>query len=84
MTTGKELYNILTDYAEDTEDRWHVDNSLIDLVIRRCHEIIDDPDEANEKAELINSFDGDEQVEWLLSAGMTADEIKEFVGKVAF
>jgi hypothetical protein len=82
--TGSELYDLLTDNAEDTENRWRVDDTIIDFVIRRCHEIIEDPEEANEKAELVNSFDSDEQIEWLLSAGVTVEEIKEFVGKVVF
>lgn len=84
----KELYNELTGHTEDTEERFDVDNKIIDLVIFRCHEIIgpvDGEEIANEFAEVINSLDSDEQIRWLLSdGGMSTQEIKDFIGKTGF
>lgn len=85
--SGKALYDELTNHAEDTDGRFDVDNKLIELVIFRCHEIIGPvggEDTANEMAELVNSFDGDEQIEWLLENGMSQQEIKDFVGNTGF
>ena len=75
MTRAEKLYDELMGPTEDDYDKnfERVSDKLIELVIQQ----------ANYIAEMVNSQDADEQIQWLLDNGLDASEIKEFVGRTS-
>jgi len=69
----RELYEELLGPEENWDDNsMRVADKLIDLVIHACDLI----------SEQVNMYDDSEKVRWLLDHGFTAEEIKEFGGRV--
>ncbi len=76
MVSPEQLYEELLGPTEEDHDKNYerVSDRLIDLVIHATDII----------AEQVNSQDANEQIRWLLDHKFTAEEIKEFVGRVGF